>query len=259
MFDSGSAHQFVHRDGLSASVTPTSRQLWSLDWTTLCPQPLNLTGSELAISFDLASSDDVENFVVTHYPAIFRVAHSATRLLPESNGPAKRAFLELSDRFAFRCGGATVGVLVGNPIDWSSYYWRTVAFVPRLQGRGVLAAAMALTEPLLAAAGVERIEGDVAPTNTHQLRALQRLGYTITGHATSERWGVLLRLTKFLHPIGAKTFAAAFCRGPAADSRDCIKPNTMKGYYHEEIRNTQLLTQHPDTTSTGAESHEVLR
>lgn len=160
-----------------------------------------------------------------HYGAIF--GDSAGRFESEPLSVAKRAFLERSDAFLFWHEDRAVGLLMGNPVDWSTYYWRTVAFLPAYRGRGLLAAALEATDRHLAAHGVARVEGETAPNNYAQLRLLLRLGYVVTGSTESDRFGSMLRLTKFLAPGPRETFERQFCRG-APVSRDPAFPNSWR-------------------------------
>jgi len=190
-------------------------------------------------------------FTRDHYARIFGAVPNDARFLSEPMTPAKARFLAESDRFAFRDGGEMIGLLVGNPIDWSTYYWRSVAFLPEQQGRGLLAAALEHTDAILRDAGVMRVEGEAAPTNYRQVRLLLRLGYCVTGTTNSERWGTMLRLTKFLRADAEERFAAQFCRDrfPAKTSPSSL---VTKGASHEEV-----CTRH--ALKTNAANRDVLR
>ena len=179
-------------------------------------------------------------FTRDHYARIFDSSPGDTRFLSEPMTAAKARFLAESDRFAFREGGEVIGLLVGNPVDWSTYYWRSVAFLPEHQGRGLLAAALEHTDEILREAGVVRVEGEAAPTNYRQVRLLMRLGYCVTGTTNSERWGTMLRLTKYLRADAGELFARQFCRDrfPARSH-----PTTMKGGHHEEVRARHALNE----------------
>jgi RimJ/RimL family protein N-acetyltransferase len=184
-----------------------SSDLFGIDWATQLP--FELTGG---IRVELAAMQPTIEFAAAHYAAIFGSDASDRRFLVEALSPAKMRFLELSDRFMFRDGERAIGLLLGNPLDWSTYYWRSIAFLPEFQGRGLLAAALARTDAAMREAGVARLEGEAAPNNQRQLRLLSRLGYVVTGTINSERWGTLLRLTKYLRPEAEERFATQFCR-----------------------------------------------
>jgi hypothetical protein len=190
-------------------------------------------------------------FTRDHYTRIFGAIPNDSRFLSEPMTPAKARFLAESDRFAFRDGGEMIGLLVGNPVDWSTYYWRSVAFLPEHQGRGLLAAALEHTDAILRDAGVVRVEGEAAPTNYRQVRLLLRLGYCVTGTTNSERWGTMLRLTKFLRADAEERFATQFCRDRFPAKTSPSSPVT-KGADHEEV-----CTRH--TLKTSPAHRDVLR
>lgn len=184
-----------------------SSDLFGIDWAAQLP--FELTGG---IRLEHAPMPQMLEFVAAHYAAIFDSDAADRRFLVEAQSPAKMRFFEMSDRFVFRDGEKVVGLLVGNPLDWSTYYWRSIAFLPEFQGRGLLAAALARTDAVMREAGVARLEGEAAPNNQRQLRLLLRLGYVVTGTINSERWGTVLRLTKYLRREAEERFASVFCR-----------------------------------------------
>jgi hypothetical protein len=68
-------------------------------------------------------------------------------------------------------------------------------------------------ERVLSAAGVERIVGDTTPTNVINLIAQTRLGYVPTGLNNTDRWGAMVRLTRFLREDAEGVYRAQFCAG----------------------------------------------
>src|SRR5690606_18124616 len=98
-----------------------------------------------------------------HYPHIFEGSY--THFHVEKMTPAQRRFFEEMDAFVFRAGAKTVGLVMGHPTDWSTYYVRTVALLPDARHRGFTAAFGEAIYGPLAAVGVERVEGDTSPAN----------------------------------------------------------------------------------------------
>lgn len=217
-------------------ATSFSVQVWSLEWEAHVPFSLGR-----GIVVERATLADAFAFVEESYSAVFGATPKDASFLEEGLTPAKRRFFERSDRFLFRDGERPIGLLMGQPQDWSTYYWRTVAFLPEYQGRGLLAAALERLDSALASAGVLRVEGDTAPNNYRQLRLLLRLGYCVSGSANSERWGALLRLVKFLSPEGREAFGARFCKDRHLARRVSEDP-TQRGGSHEEVRNRDVLS-----------------
>lgn len=223
-----------------------SRRLWELDWSRHLPWVL-----DEGVRVEEGSVDEILTFMRCHYGSIFAVDPEDQRFLPDAFTEAKRRFLSASDRLAFRDGDQIVGVLVGNPIDWSTYYWRTVAFLPEHQGRGLLAAALERTDRVLRSVGVERIEGDAAPTNYRQIRLLLRLGYCVTGSSNSERWGAMLRLTRFLNEEGERVFTTRYCRTPLLPGATARDAGT-KGGRDEEVRYAHRVSRRSASADLGA-------
>lgn len=186
---------------------PLSTRILGIDWTDHLP--LQIADG---VTLTCASLDEAQEFASAHYAIIFGSDPQDQRFFVEPSTPAKARFLAESDRFLFREGDRAIGLLIGHPTDWSTYYWRSVAFLSEHQGRGLLAAALEHTDAVMGAAGVVRVEGDVAPNNYRQLRLLLRLGYSVTGSVNSERWGAMLRLTKHLTPEAEQIFTTQFCR-----------------------------------------------
>jgi hypothetical protein len=223
-----------------------SREIFGIDWDAHLP--LDLEGG---IQLELATLDEALAFAATHYAAIFGSSASDHRFFAEAHTPARERFLRMSDRFVFREGSRVVGLLIGQPTDWSTYYWRSVALLPERQGRGLLAAALARTDAVMRESGVVRIEGETAPNNYRQLRLLLRLGYCVTGSVNSERWGTMLRLTKYLEPSAEQCFTNQFCRDPLRPTfGSFLTTLTHEGGRHEEVRNRNALSGVPTTPRT---------
>lgn len=189
-----------------------SRDLWDVGWEGALP--IELAGG---VRVRRAARGEALAFIEAQYPRIF-AGPQPERFLSDPMTASKRRFFDLCDRLIFRDGEETVGVLVGHPLDWSSYYWRTVALLPTYRGRGLVAQALQSMDALLREVGVQRVQGDTAVNNVSQIRLLHRIGYRVTGSSTCERWGALLRLTKFLVPEPAAAFAQQYCASALASA-----------------------------------------
>jgi hypothetical protein len=62
--------------------------------------------------------------------------------------------------------------------------------------------------------GVARVESEVSPSNTSALNLQLKQGFMVTSATNSERWGSVLRLTKFLNPESERIFRRQFCSIP---------------------------------------------
>jgi ribosomal protein S18 acetylase RimI-like enzyme len=182
-----------------------SERLWGLDWSRVLPWAFD------GVAVEHATYEQALPFITEHYPSIFATRDYSARFVVEPMTPAKRRFGAEMDVFLVRADGHTGGVFMGHPSDWSTYYIRSTGLLPEFQRRGVGARLADRVCEQVAAAGASRVEVDVVPTNTPILRLLQGRGFLVTSTSTSERWGLVLRLTKFLEPIAESVFVRQFC------------------------------------------------
>ena len=192
---------------------PTSRRWWRLDWREVLPWHFE------DARVDVATSDEAQTFMRQHYGDIFGAAEFDGRFLANPMTEAKRRFYDEMDCFAFRVGGAMVGVFVANPSDWSTYYARSTALLPEFRERQIVSRFMRNMEAPLRSVGVERIEAEASPLNMASVRMLTALGYVVTGSSTSERWGVLLRYSKFVSEDAQDVFARQYSAAKSAPAR----------------------------------------
>ncbi|MBX3200228.1 MAG: GNAT family N-acetyltransferase [Labilithrix sp.] len=178
-----------------------SERLWGIDWTSVLPWQFD------DIRVEYARLADVLPFMAELFPQTFNVGK---QWLQEEMSEAKRRFGEEMDVFVFRDGEKIVGVITGNPSDWSTYYWRTVAFLPEYRQRNLLTLFTERCFLPFRAAGVSRMEVDTSPANRATVRALSGQGLIVTAMISTERWGQLLRFTKFLDEDAARTFSTQF-------------------------------------------------
>ena len=183
-----------------------SARLWGLDLNKGLPRTLTSDGVRAAPG----EMSRVRDFLAQHFP-LFReedlgAAPSAHML------EAKRWYLRNAcDVLELRHDERTVGVLIGAPEDWSSYYVRMFAVLqtyqrPALRRRFVREC---LFEPLVAQR-VERVIADTSPTNLGMALVFNELHFHVTGHQLSDRWGPLVRYTKFLDPACEAAFHRRF-------------------------------------------------
>jgi GNAT superfamily N-acetyltransferase len=191
--------------------TSLSRALWDIDWNE--GLPLELTDDGVAVhASDLARAAP---FIEAHYPALFEQDLRPSRFRSGGSAASRRRYYELAgDFFEFRReGGETVAVLICTPVDWSTYYLRSAAALPEYQGRGVIQKFFPHLFERLRLAGVERVEADASPANFASLQSLLRNRFNVTGSVLSERWGALVRLTRFLDADATGVFLDQFCDG----------------------------------------------
>jgi L-amino acid N-acyltransferase YncA len=195
-------------------VPALSLRLWDLDWSRLLP--LKLTD---VVSVELGTFEQAEPFITDHYTEIFGAADG--RFLVEPPTTAKRRFCMEADFFLFIAEGKTVGLLMCHPTDWSTYYLRSGAFISEHRDRGLMQSFLVHLWAALSAAGVARVESDVSASNAQSIALHLKEGFVVTSTASSDRWGSLVRLTKFLRQESKAVFSRQFSSMPV-----CTSPNT---------------------------------
>lgn len=216
---------------ISISVEPASRvepskqpqsmslRYWGLDWRE--HQPWELGDG---VTVEHGAFDDARPFMRDHYAEVFEVGDGGSGFFDEPWNDAKRRFCGECDVTLFRDGGRTVGVTICHPSDWSTYYFRSMGILPAYHDRGLARSWIARCLPILARYGVARVDTDVAPSNLANIRVMTRLGLNITGTHNSERWGTLVRLTKFLREDAESVFLDKFCSGVRYQRRSWVPP-----------------------------------
>lgn len=195
-----------------------SQRLWNLDWRD--DFPLRFDDAQI----EAATAEDVMPFVQAHYPAIFGHKDLADRFLPSPTTDAKKRFFAEMDYFVFRVGGDVVGVAMGNASDWTTYYVRSAAVLPEYRERGLLTRFFEHIDAPLRAVGVERIEAETSPANVPIVRLLTGRGYVVNGSTSSERWGLLLRYTKYLSEDARAAFVRQYTALPVIRGVNDNKP-----------------------------------
>jgi hypothetical protein len=180
-------------------------RLWSFD---LCEGlPYEVGQGVVAQRADLNS---VREFLSAEYPSLTEEALASA--VQVGINSAKRRYLETAcDLIELRHAGQTVGVMVGAPEDWGSYYIRIFAVKrsyqrPRLIRRFCRDYLFAR----LRAHDVQRVVADTSPANVATSRMLSELQFYVTGQQLSDRWGPLVRYTKFLDSACEEAFIKRF-------------------------------------------------
>ena len=181
--------------------------LWGIDWPARLP---------IAVRDDVtvhaSTYDESLPFIEEHYATIFR--EDADSPFSTRVGPQKERYYRLAgDFFEFKTDDATIALLVGTPVDWSTYYIRSAATLPAHQGKKVIQRFFPVMFELLRQAGVERVEADTSPSNMATLHLLTRLRFNPTGTVLSDRWGATVHFTRFLDERAESVFVRQFCTG----------------------------------------------
>lgn len=186
-----------------------SKLFWGLDLGEGLPKVL----SEDGVSAERGERARVSAFLRREVP--FLSEEQAGTPLDDRAVAVKRWYLgEASDLLELRHQGETVGVLIGAPEDWSSYYVRMFATSARYQQRRLTRRFFnqCLYEPLTKH-GVERLIADTSPGNLAMAHCFTEQHFYVSGQILSERWGPLIRYTRFLAPSRREAFLSQFGRG----------------------------------------------
>jgi hypothetical protein len=183
-----------------------SQRLWGLDWESVLPWQID------DVVVELGSLEEALPFMRDHYTEIFSLGDG--RFYGEMMSEAKRRFFAEMDIFVLRVATETVGLIMGHPTDWSTYYLRSGALLAEYRARAVMPRLMEHVYGPLRDAGVERIETDASPSNQPVIRLHLSQGAMVTATGNSERWGAFVRFTKFLNEEPQDVFARQFCAMP---------------------------------------------
>jgi hypothetical protein len=205
---------------LPESIEPASKSLWGIDWSRDLPRRLTDDGVDLFAS----RIEDALPFIAAHYTEIFEQSAEQDGFFREPFDGAKQRYMQSADVLEVRHAGRTVGLLIGAPSDWSTYYLRSVAFLRAYQGRQLHGRILPWMFDELARAGVRRVEAETSPSNLATVLLLTRMRFNVTGNVLTERWGALLRLTRFLDESAEDVFLDKFCTGIPYQRRDRAVP-----------------------------------
>lgn len=187
---------------------PLSRTLWGLDWSEHLP--VELSGG---IVVHASTYDGALPFIREHYAAIFEEDEQSPFSTSRVSPAKERYYRMAGDFFELKRGERTVGLMVCTFADWSTYYIRSAAILPECRGNKGIENLIAFLLPHLSAAGIERVEADIAPQNVATGTLLRNLGFHIGGTLLTDRWGAHARLTRFLDPEREDVFLRQFCSG----------------------------------------------
>jgi hypothetical protein len=185
-----------------------SEALWGIRWREMLPRPVTKDVVVVPSSFEQARP-----FIEAHYSTIFEDDGVGRFLRSGATAALNRYYEAVGDFFEFKMGPRTVGLLIGTPTDWSTYYIRSAAALPEVQGKKVIQRFFPEMFAVLKAAGVERVEAETSPSNTATLHLLSRLRFNPSGTVLTDRWGALMRFTCFLDDAAEQVFLDQFCVG----------------------------------------------
>jgi GNAT superfamily N-acetyltransferase len=187
-----------------------SEAIWDVDWSAHLPMALSTDG----VVVEYSTIERARAFFAQNLAAIVEEDPASTPFLQNGASDAKTRYLQrFGDCFEFKDGDRTAGFMLCTPVDWSTYYIRLTAILPEYHGKKLPQRFLPKLFEVLKDAGVERIETDTSPSNLAVMHIMNRFRFNVTGTILSERWGALVRFTKFLDEESEGVFLRQFCTG----------------------------------------------
>jgi hypothetical protein len=197
-----------------------SERIWGFRWEDHLPLKLDDQGAVL----EKSDYETVTGFARENLASIFELDTRPSPFLHgEGDAAAKERFLrEVVDFFAVRVDGRLVGIHTANLADWSTYYLRHSSLLPEFEGRRFFHKYISFMLETLGQQRVARLQLETSPANLKILQLVTRYRFRVTGSQTSERWGNVLLLTRFLDPACERVFLNQYCFGnhPRASDSD---------------------------------------
>lgn len=204
--------EYVNQDTNSRSHKKKGQNIselfFGINWKSHFP--LALQENALVEISDFSST---YNFIKENYQHLFNEQENIKFLSNEFNDAKNRYYHLAGDCFLFKYNSNIVGFFIGTPIDWGSYYLRTAAILQPYRGKGFWKFFILHLIEILKIYNVERIEGDVSPSNFKQINFFNQCNFNINGIIVSERWGCNLHFTKYLSKKHHSVFLNQFCLG----------------------------------------------
>lgn len=201
-----------------------SAQFWGIDWNRHFPIVL-----QAGVAVQVSTYEAVLPFIRDHYNAIFHEDGSSPFSTTRLDEKKARYYRLAGDFFEIKESERTIGLVVGTPVDWSTYYIRSAAVLPEFQCRQFVKSVLGNLFTALAAVGVARVEADTSPSNLRAVHLLTSLAFNISGSVLSDRWGAQVRFTRFLDSQAEGVFLHQFCTGVPYQLRDRVQRAAITG------------------------------
>lgn len=223
----------AHAKKISASKASVSQdeslsqKIWGLDWQKHFPRTLTA-----AITVERITAPEAWPLILNLFPEVYQRDDTENPFKDEESAEAKQRYYEaIGDFFVFKDQAQSqcvIGMAVGTLLDWSSYNFRNIAVHPDYQNLGLYPLFFDYLAEVMKAHGLRRIEGDVAPSNQHHLHVLNKMGCMVSSLAYSERWGVLLHMTRYLDDKDRERCARLFSMTASSDISAFKRPAHKK-------------------------------
>ena len=216
-----------------------SEEIFGLDWNRILPFRVESAAAEILP----ADSAEVAGFLAENASTLLGSRGSGS-VIGFDPGPRKRDYCDrVADGFKVVREGRTVGVVVAEPSDWSSYYVRYMSVLPDRRGQGLVSGFVDLFTSVLPRHDVDRLETDISASHLAQIQRLVGLGFYVTGNNQSERFGSLVRMVRFLSVRCERAFQDRFCAGVRTQTVRADTRNQEGEDRAEEVRPGFVLVE----------------
>ena len=189
---------------------PLSTQLFGIDWNKYFPY--EIPNSPLVLKY--SSYEESFDFLANNFAKIDDGNEISFPVVQDGTPEAKKRFYQTAGDF-ISCydGDKLVGAFVGNPVDWSSYYFRGAYVLGEYRKYKAFRSWITQVLNILSTHNVNRAFVEVASSNLICVHTFNKLGFNVTGTRVSERWGSLLYFAKFLNTDSERLFLDRHCVG----------------------------------------------
>jgi hypothetical protein len=185
-----------------------SGHIWAIDWEKHFPIVLK----EQNVTIEKSNLEECSLFAKTHFSTIYSNLDDNSRFLWNDNSHSRdRYYNSIADFFVYKSENRPIGIFVLNPLDWGTYYIRNTSILPGYQDKKLFQHFVLNMFRILELHGVDRVHGEVCPSNLRVMNAMLKLGFKASGITLSERWGALVCFTRFLNKNNNQVFERQFC------------------------------------------------
>jgi RimJ/RimL family protein N-acetyltransferase len=210
----------------AAPLRKFSESVWNIDWSEHLPCQVTQDG----IVVDYSTFERALPFIAAHFATIYEEDPATSSFPQRGMTEAKsRYYRQFADTFEFKDRGETVGFFICTPVDWSTYYLRFIAILKEYQGKKLFQEFLPTLFDILGSAGVERVEADTSPSNLAIVHILNKFKFNVAGTNLTDRWGALIRFTRFLDRASEGIFLRQYCTGIKYQMRGEPPHPRMKG------------------------------
>ncbi len=186
-------------------IVKISQVIWGIIWEEYFPLKIGDYSIEVSSQKEFNEIKNAsESFIVSS-------ENSNDTFIKELSSVAKFKYLEMaSDFFKFKYKNEIVGVVVCEAGDWSSYYLRYIYIDKNHRSNKLTIEFVNAIESVLRNYKVDKVICDVSTGNLSQLSRMSDLSFICTGNMLSERFGAMIKMTKFLDEKSLHVFTSHF-------------------------------------------------